>query len=66
MEKVLPVIKKDYVTIVFYEILNLEGLVNRITGSRLTPILLNWWVFPIGGASGVEGLLSTGPTLSIF
>ena len=54
--------KIDYVTI-FYEILNREGLLNRITGSR---VLLNGWILPIGGASVVESLLSTGPTPSSF
>ena len=57
--------KIDYVTI-FLEILNLEGHQNRITGSRVTVILLNGWILPIGGASAVEGLLSMGPTPSIF
>ena len=51
--------KIDYVTN-FLEILNLEGHHNRITGSRDTAILLNWWILPVGGASAVEGLLSTG------
>ena len=50
----------------FYEFLNLEGQFNCITGSRVTVSLLNWWILPIGGASEVEGLLSTGPTPSIF
>ena len=27
-------------------------------------MLLNGWISPIGGASAVEGLLSTGPTPS--
>ena len=45
-----------------YEILNLEGHPNCITGSRVTAILLNGWILPIGGTSPVEGLLSTGPT----
>ena len=27
---------------------------------------MNEWILPIGGASAVEGLLSTGPTLSSF
>ena len=45
----------DYVTI-FKEILNLKGPPNRINGSRVTPILLNGWVFPIGGVSAVKGL----------
>ena len=39
--------KIDYVTI-FLEILNLEGHPNRITGSRVTAILLNGWILPIG------------------
>ena len=52
--------KIDYVTI-FYEILNREG--HCITGSR---VLLNGWILPIGGASVVESLLSTGPTPSSF
>ena len=52
----------DYVS-KFKEILNLEGHQNGIkplmieftklysTGSRVTAILLNGWIFPIGGAS---------------
>ena len=36
--------KIDYIEF-FYEILNLEGHKNRITGSRITAILLNWWIF---------------------
>ena len=39
--------KIDYITI-FLEILNLEGHQNLITGSRVTTILLNGWIFPIG------------------
>ena len=57
--------KTDYVTFVL-EILNLEGHSNRITGSRVTAIFMNWWFLPIGGASAVEGLLSMGPTPSSF
>ena len=34
--------------------------------SRITAILLNEWILPIGGASAVEGLLSMGPTPSSF
>ena len=34
-----------------WEILNPEGHPNRITGSKVTAILLNGWIFPIGGAS---------------
>ena len=53
--------KIDYVTICL-EILNLKGHSNCINGSRVTVILLNGWILPIGVASTVEGLLSTGPT----
>ena len=45
----------DYVTI-FKEILNLERHPNRITGSKVTMILLNGWILPIGGALSVKGL----------
>ena len=38
--------KIDYVII-----LNLEGHPNRIPGSKVTAILLNDWILPIGGAS---------------
>ena len=41
--------KIDYVTI--FKILNPEGHPNRITGSKVTAILLNGWIVPIGGAS---------------
>ena len=53
----------DYITI-FWEILNCEGHQGCITGSRVMAILLNGWTLSIGGASAVEGLLSTGPTPS--
>ena len=42
--------KIDYVTI-FMEILNLEGHPNCITSSKITAILLNGLILPIGGAS---------------
>ena len=42
--------KIDYVTI-FKEILNPEWHSNRISGSKVTAILLNGWILPIGGAS---------------
>ena len=32
------------------KILNLEGHPNRITGSKVTAILLDGWILPIGGA----------------
>ena len=35
----------------FYEILNHEGHHNCITGSRVTAILLNGWIFPIEQSS---------------
>ena len=54
--------KIDYITM----ILNLEGHLNSITGSRVTAISLNGRILPIGGASAVEGLSSTGPTPSSF
>ena len=57
--------KIDYVTI-FLEILNLEGHQNCNTGLRVMAILLKGWILPIGGASAMEGLLSTGPTPSSF
>ena len=44
-----------YVTI-DKEILNLEGHLNHIFGLKVTAILLNGWIFPIGGASLVKGL----------
>ena len=40
------------------------GAFRRITGSRVTAILPNGWILPIGEASAVEGLLSMGPTPS--
>ena len=45
--------KIDYVTI-FKEILNPGGHSNCITGSKVTAILLNEWILPIGGASLVR------------
>ena len=49
--------KIDYV-IVIKTFLNPEGHQNRISGSKV--ILLKGWILPIGGASAVEGLQSTG------
>ena len=46
--------KIDYVTI-FMEILNPKGHPSRITGSRVTAILLNAWILPVHGVSAVEG-----------
>ena len=43
-----------------------SGHLNRNTGCRVTAILMNGVILPIGGASAVEGLLSTGPTPSSF
>ena len=57
--------KIDYNTL-FLEILNLEGHLNRITGSRVTAILSIGWILPIFGASAVEGVLSTAPTPSSY
>ena len=47
--------KIDHVTI-FKEILNLEGHLKRITGSKFTAILLNGWNLTIGEALAVKGL----------
>ena len=47
--------KIDYITIL-QEILNLKGHPNRITGSKVTTILLNGLILPICGASAVKGL----------
>ena len=48
--------KLDYVT----TFLNPKGHQNPINGSKVTAILLKGWVSPVGGASAVEGLGSTG------
>ena len=45
---------------IFLEIPNLEGHPNCITDSEVTTVLLNGLILPIGGASAVEGLRSTG------
>ena len=42
--------KIDYVTH-FLKILNPKEHPNSITGSKVTAILLNEWILPIGGAS---------------
>ena len=55
--------KIDYVAIVL-EILNFEGHHNRITGSRVTAILLNGWILSIDGA--VEGLQNRGYPVYFF
>ena len=47
--------KIDYVTIL-KEILDFKGHPNYIRGSKLTAILLNGRVLPIGGDSAVKGL----------
>ena len=55
--------KIDYITFC-KEILNIKEHQNCVTGSRFTLVLLNGWIWPIGGASAVEGLLSMRYTLS--
>ena len=50
--------KINYVKIV-YQILNLKERQNRITGSKVTAILLNLVILLIGGASAVKGLRHT-------
>ena len=58
--------KIDYV-IVIKNFLNLEGHQHPIIGSKVTAILLKGWTSPIGGASAVKGLRSTGlPPLVFF
>ena len=49
----------DYV-IVMKTFLNPKEHQNRISGSKFTAILLKGRILPIGGASAVEGLRSTG------
>ena len=51
--------KIDYV-IVIKNFLNPKGHQNPISGSKVSAILLKGWILPIGGASVVEGLRSTG------
>ena len=51
--------KIDYV-IVIKTFLNPEGHQNCTSGSKVMAILLKRWVLPIGGASAVEGVRSTG------
>ena len=51
--------KIDYV-IVIKTFLNPKGHQNPINGSKVTAILLKEWISPVGGASAVEGLRSTG------
>ena len=51
--------KVDYVKVI-KTILNPEGHQNLISGSKATAISLKGCILPIGGASSVEGLRSTG------
>ena len=45
-------VKTNYIDS-FSEILDLEGHLNRCIDSKVTAILLNWWILPTGGvASG--------------
>ena len=46
--------KIDYVTI--WEILNSKGHPNRIIDSKVTDILLNGWILPVGCVGGVGGV----------
>ena len=46
--------------------LNPKGHQNRISGSKVTVILLKGRILPIGGASVVEGLRSTGLPRLVF
>ena len=49
----------DYV-IVIKNFQNPKKHQNPINGSKVTVILLKGWILPIGGASAVDGLRSTG------
>ena len=51
--------KIDYL-IVIKTFLNPEGYQNRISGLKVTAILLKGWILPIGESSAVDGLRSTG------
>ena len=57
--------KTDYV-IVIKNFLNPKGHQNPISGSIVTAILLKGWILPIGGASAVEGLRSTGLSRLVY
>ena len=57
--------KIDYV-IVIKTFLNPEGHQNRISSSTVMAILLKGLILPIGGASLVEGLRSTGLPCLVF
>ena len=46
--------------------LNPEGHQNRISGSKVTAILLKGCILPIGGASSVEGMRSMGLPRLVF
>ena len=46
--------------------LNAKGHQNPINGPKVTAILLKGWILPIGGASAVEGLRSTGLPRLVF
>ena len=52
--------KIDYVIVTKKNLLNLAGHQNCISGAKVTAILLKGRILPIGGASAMEGLLSTG------
>ena len=56
LEIALPVIIDHF--IVIKNFLNPEGHQNRISGSKVTAMILKRWILPIGGASAVEGLRS--------
>ena len=46
--------------------LNPEGHEKNINGTKVTAILLKGCILPVGGASAVEGLRSTGLTRLVF
>ena len=56
---------EEYVTI-FKEILNLEGHLNRVTGSKVTAILLNGWIFSYWLSFSGEGSASAACVAGLF
>ena len=57
--------KIDYV-IVIKTFQNPKGHQNPINVLKVTAILLKGWILPVGGASAVEGLRSTGLPRLVF
>ena len=56
--------KLDYVTIL--GILNIEGHLNHIKGSRVTTILLSGWNLQFGGGCGGSAINGVTPSILAF